>query len=96
MADNFKREYFKLPPEQVPTDVVEKEFWRLVSSTDEDVTVEYGADLHTSVHGSGFPCKYSNAVTSEEDVSYEASVILNGRFSLGSQVLSVLYSSFLD
>lgn len=73
MADNFKREYFKLPPEQVPTDVVEKEFWRLVSSTDEDVTVEYGADLHTSVHGSGFPYKY-NAVTSEEEVSYEASV----------------------
>lgn len=94
MADNFKREYFKLPPEQVPTDVVEKEFWRLVSSTDEDVTVEYGADLHTSVHGSGFPYKY-NAVTSEEEVSYEALVVLNGRFSLGSQVLSVLYSAFL-
>lgn len=96
MADNFKREYFKLPPEQVPTDVVEKEFWRLVSSTDEDVTVEYGADLHTSVHGSGFPYKY-NAVTSEEEVSYEeALVVLNGRFSLRSQVLSVLYSAFLD
>ena len=95
MADNFKREYFKLPPEQVPTDVVEKEFWRLVSSTDEDVTVEYGADLHTSVHGSGFPYK-DNAVTSEEEVSYEALVVLNDRFSLGSRVLSVLYSAFLD
>ena len=67
MADNFKREYFKLPPEQVPTEVVEKEFWRLVSTMDEDVTVEYGADLHTAVHGSGFPRKF-NAITSEEEV----------------------------
>lgn len=39
----------------MPTSFVEKEFWRIVSSIDEDVTVEYGADLHTMDHGSGFP-----------------------------------------
>lgn len=37
----------------VPTSTVEKEFWRVVSSLDEDVTVEYGADLHSMDHGSG-------------------------------------------
>ncbi len=31
----------------VPTELVEKEFWRLVSSIEEDVTVEYGADIHS-------------------------------------------------
>ncbi|KAJ3062017.1 hypothetical protein HK102_008902, partial [Quaeritorhiza haematococci] len=34
---------------------VEREFWRLVESIYDDVEVEYGADLHSSVHGSGFP-----------------------------------------
>ena len=43
--------------QQVPTPLVEREFWRIVSSIDEDVTVEYGADLHTMDHGSGFPTK---------------------------------------
>lgn len=43
--------------QRVPTGIVEKEFWRIVSSIEEDVTVEYGADLHTMDHGSGFPTK---------------------------------------
>lgn len=43
----------------VPTSTVEREFWRVVSSIDEDVTVEYGADLHSMDHGSGFPTKSS-------------------------------------
>ncbi|KAJ1674826.1 hypothetical protein EV182_002486, partial [Spiromyces aspiralis] len=34
---------------------VEAEFWRLVGATYEDVEVEYGADLHSNQHGSGFP-----------------------------------------
>lgn len=68
MADRFKSEYFNMPVHVVPTSVVEKEFWRLVSSIDEDVTVEYGADLHTMDHGSGFPtnsgdtpCEYATS-----------------------------------
>uniref|UniRef100_A0A7R9CCT3 [histone H3]-trimethyl-L-lysine(4) demethylase n=1 Tax=Timema cristinae TaxID=61476 RepID=A0A7R9CCT3_TIMCR len=57
MADQFKSEYFNMPVNMVPEKLVEKEFWRIVSSIDEDVTVEYGADLHTVEHGSGFPTK---------------------------------------
>ena len=34
---------------------VEKEFWRLVESLTETVEVEYGADIHSTTHGSGFP-----------------------------------------
>ena len=55
MADKFKEDYFAMPPLKVPIRVVEKEFWKLVSSIDHDVAVEYAADLHTADHGSGFP-----------------------------------------
>lgn len=34
---------------------IEAEFWRLVESIDETVEVEYGADIHSTIHGSGFP-----------------------------------------
>lgn len=34
---------------------VEREYWRLVENPFEGVEVEYGADLHSSHHGSGFP-----------------------------------------
>ena len=53
MADQFKADYFNMPVHLVPTEMVEKEFWRVVSSIDEDVVVEYGADLHSMDHGSG-------------------------------------------
>lgn len=41
--------------QMVPTELVEKEFWRLVGAIDEDVTVEYGADIASKEFGSGFP-----------------------------------------
>lgn len=41
----------------VPTELVEKEFWRLVSSIEEDVIVEYGADISSKDVGSGFPVR---------------------------------------
>ena len=41
--------------QMVPKATVEKEFWRLVHSISEDVSVEYGADIHAAEHGSGFP-----------------------------------------
>ncbi|GBE79852.1 predicted protein [Sparassis crispa] len=34
---------------------VENEFWRLVQSPLETVEVEYGADVHSTTHGSGMP-----------------------------------------
>uniref|UniRef100_H2Y6C8 [histone H3]-trimethyl-L-lysine(4) demethylase n=1 Tax=Ciona savignyi TaxID=51511 RepID=H2Y6C8_CIOSA len=55
MADAFKSEYFTKPVHMVPTEAVEREFWRLVGSLEEDLTVEYGADIHVIENGSGFP-----------------------------------------
>ena len=55
----------------VPTEQVEREFWRLVGSLEEDVTVEYGADIHVIKHGSGFPrlCdKETRHLSPEEEV----------------------------
>ena len=53
----------------VPTELVEKEFWRLVNSIEEDVTVEYGADIHSKEFGSGFPVSDSKRhLTPEEEV----------------------------
>ncbi|KAJ3532839.1 hypothetical protein NM688_g7365 [Phlebia brevispora] len=34
---------------------VEREFWRLVQSPNETVEVEYGADVHSTTHGSAMP-----------------------------------------
>ena len=48
-ADEFKHKHFK--GEKANEYVVEKEFWKLIGSPYEEVDVEYGADLHTSVHG---------------------------------------------
>jgi histone demethylase JARID1 len=63
-ANNFKELYFqkRMPydpilnkPRPVTEDDVEREFWRLVESVHETVEVEYGADIHSTTHGSGFP-----------------------------------------
>lgn len=56
----------------VPTELVEREFWRLVSSIEEDVTVEYGADIHSKEFGSGFPMNNGKRnLTKEEEVLYQ-------------------------
>lgn len=47
--------FFLKSLQMVPTELVEKEFWRLVGAIDEDVTVEYGADIASKEFGSGFP-----------------------------------------
>lgn len=53
----------------VPTELVEKEFWRLVSTIEEDVTVEYGADIASKEFGSGFPVRNGHfQVTPEDEV----------------------------
>ncbi|MCO5585025.1 hypothetical protein L7F22_038957 [Adiantum nelumboides] len=40
---------------KISEDDVEREFWRLVHSPDETVEVEYGADVHSTTHGSALP-----------------------------------------
>ncbi|EIN10782.1 hypothetical protein PUNSTDRAFT_125473 [Punctularia strigosozonata HHB-11173 SS5] len=39
----------------VSEDDVEREFWRLVQSPRDTVEIEYGADVHSTTHGSGMP-----------------------------------------
>uniref|UniRef100_A0A182SVW1 [histone H3]-trimethyl-L-lysine(4) demethylase n=1 Tax=Anopheles maculatus TaxID=74869 RepID=A0A182SVW1_9DIPT len=87
MADQFKSNYFNMPVHLVPTELVEKEFWRIVSSIDEDVTVEYGADLHTMDHGSGFPTKSSPYLTSSDQEYAESSWNLNNLPVLDESIL---------
>src|SRR4051794_20602943 len=63
-ANNFKDNYFKgkMPFDPIfngtkpaTEEDVEREFWRLVESVHETIEVEYGADIHSTTHGSGFP-----------------------------------------
>lgn len=57
MANQFKSNYFKRNCSEVPLAAVEQEYWRLVTSLEDNVCVEYGADLHCNDFGSGFPTK---------------------------------------
>uniref|UniRef100_A0A1A8UCF2 [histone H3]-trimethyl-L-lysine(4) demethylase n=1 Tax=Nothobranchius furzeri TaxID=105023 RepID=A0A1A8UCF2_NOTFU len=70
MADSFKSDYFNMPVHMVPTELVEKEFWRLVSTIEEDVTVEYGADIASKEFGSGFPVRNGHFEVPAEDEHY--------------------------
>ncbi|KAF2436848.1 histone demethylase JARID1D [Tothia fuscella] len=64
-AKRIKDDYFSsrtpfdpiLGKNRLPTeDDVEREFWRLAESLTEKMeNIEYGADIHTTTHGSGFP-----------------------------------------
>jgi histone demethylase JARID1 len=63
-AHSFKQSHFanKMPfdpvtnaPKPVTEDDVEHEFWRSVENLAETIEVEYGADIHSTTHGSGFP-----------------------------------------
>ncbi|XP_071333229.1 lysine-specific demethylase 5B-B isoform X2 [Trachinotus anak] len=70
MADAFKSDYFNMPVHMVPTELVEKEFWRLVGAIEEDVTVEYGADIASKEFGSGFPIPNGKLKVSPADEKY--------------------------
>lgn len=74
----------------VPTELVEKEFWRLVSTIEEDVTVEYGADIASKDFGSGFPVRNGPfKVPSDEEVCCTAP---NNTGSAGFLVLLHLFT----
>ncbi|CAO3645542.1 unnamed protein product [Cunninghamella echinulata] len=58
-CDDFKKAWFSkynpvLHANQVSEEDCEEEFWRLVDDPHETCQVEYGADLHSTQHGSGF------------------------------------------
>ncbi|KAI9288918.1 PLU-1-like protein-domain-containing protein [Umbelopsis sp. AD052] len=58
-CDKFKEEWFAAKEvkdtKAVTEEDCEDEFWRLVENPHESCEVEYGADLHSTQHGSGFP-----------------------------------------
>ncbi|PWZ02363.1 PLU-1-domain-containing protein [Testicularia cyperi] len=47
----------------VSEDDVEREFWRLVHSQEEEVEVEYGADVHSTTHGSALPTQETHPLS---------------------------------
>ncbi|TKY85711.1 hypothetical protein EX895_005251 [Sporisorium graminicola] len=47
----------------VSEDDVEREFWRLVHSQKEEVEVEYGADVHSTTHGSALPTQETHPLS---------------------------------
>ena len=56
--------------QEISCSLVEQEYWTVVSELDSGIIVEYGADLHTSKHGSGFPCSGKTRIE-EDEVSIE-------------------------
>ena len=68
MAPTFDLKMSPQSPQMVPCSVVEKEFWRLVNCIEEDVVVEYGADVHALDMGSGFPTHANKEMFPEEEV----------------------------
>ncbi|PVU93708.1 hypothetical protein BB559_003191 [Furculomyces boomerangus] len=67
-SNNFKKKTFSdflnknrnLSTSQIPPEEVETKFWQLVDSLDNDTFVEYGADLSSTIYGSGFPTSERN------------------------------------
>ena len=54
--------------QMVPCETVEREFWRLVNTLEEDIAVQYGADIHAMDQGSGFPTKATKDQFPEDEV----------------------------
>lgn len=70
LANEFKSKYFgELQNFGIALSTVEKEFWRLVASIEDTVTVEYGADLHTNQVGSGFATRKSTKTDSKDSTA---------------------------
>ncbi len=90
MADQFKSDYFNMPVHLIPTQLVEKEYWRILENIDEDVVVEYGADLHTMDHGSGFPTITSKNLSKEDDTYARSDWNLNRLPVASNSILSCI------
>jgi len=87
MADNFKSDYFNMPVHLIPMSLVEREYWRILDNIDEDVMVEYGADLHTMDHGSGFPTTGSKHLNNLDLQYAEAEFNLNNLPVVANSIL---------
>ena len=87
MADLFKCQYFRMPVHKISNATVEEEFWKIVADIDEKVVVEYGADLHSMDHGSGFPLKSAAHLSTEEQYYANSSWNLNNLPILEGSVL---------
>ncbi|XP_014667621.1 PREDICTED: lysine-specific demethylase 5B-like [Priapulus caudatus] len=87
MADAFKSDYFHTPVHMVPPDTVETEFWRLTRAVDEDVVVEYGADLSTLEKGSGFPTRETADQFQGEEQYIESPWNLNNLAVMDNSIL---------
>ena len=83
-ANDFKQKYFaaKMPFDPVlnthrreTEDDVEAEFWKLVVDLHETVEVEYGADIHSTTHGSGFPTIERNPLDSYSSDPWNLNVL---------------------
>lgn len=72
--------------QMVPTELVEKEFWRLVSTVEEDVTVEYGADIASKEFGSGFPVRNGRFKLAPQDEV----LLYSSRWPVCSDILIIL------
>jgi histone demethylase JARID1 len=70
MANEFKRNYFRSNTTNIPLSQVEREYWRLVSTLEDSVSVEYGADLHCNEFGSGFPTKSTKDMLDDSESEY--------------------------
>ena len=55
MANEWKEAHFERTLKKTSEDDVEEEYWRIISTPETRVEVEYGSELHTTQHGSGFP-----------------------------------------
>eukprot|EP00961_Rhodomonas_salina_P025073 337878-Rhodomonas_salina.3 len=55
MADAWKAKLFGRGLGSVSEQDVEEKYWDVVLTPEEMVEVEYGSELHTTTHGSGFP-----------------------------------------
>jgi histone demethylase JARID1 len=53
-ANDFDQKHFANKP-PATENTVEEEFWRIVGDSKRTIEVEYGADISSATHGSGFP-----------------------------------------
>eukprot|EP00048_Salpingoeca_helianthica_P002628 m.58913 g.58913 ORF g.58913 m.58913 type:complete len:816 (+) comp12214_c0_seq1:2629-5076(+) len=54
-ADEFKEAWFRDMRGPVSSELIEQEYWKIIEEGARYVCVNYGSDIDSTVHGSGFP-----------------------------------------